>query len=84
MFVELHMYFCDITLCGYNYALFFFQVYFDQIQAWMCGLQQLPEMSKRLKNFLEEEWNFTKLVCPLVRGGEANAGNRFWLCSTIL
>ncbi len=40
-----------------------------------------PEMSKRLKNVLEEEWNFTKLVCPHVRGGEANAGNWFWCVS---
>lgn len=58
------------------------QVYFEYIQMWMSGLQQLPEMSKRLKNFLEEEWNFTKRVCPHVRGGEANAGNRFWLVLT--
>ena len=53
-------------------------MYFDYIQAWMSGLQQLPEVSKRLKNFLEEEWNFTKQVCFHVRRGEANAGNRFW------
>ena len=55
-----------------------FQVYFNYIQVWMCELQNLPEMSKRLKNALEVEWNFTKEVCPHVRGGEANASNRFW------
>ena len=55
-----------------------FQIYFKYIQTWMFGLMDSPEMSKRLKNVLEEEWNFTKLICPHVRGGEANAGNRFW------
>ena len=54
------------------------QVYFNYLQIWMCGLQNLPEMSKRLKNALEEEWKFIKVVCPHVRGGEANASNRFW------
>ena len=54
------------------------QTYFKYIQSWMTGLMGSPEMSKRLKNVLEEEWNFTKLVCPHVRGGEANAGNWFW------
>ena len=54
------------------------QTYFKYIQSWMIGLMGSPEMSKRLKNVLEEEWNFTKLVCPHVRGGEANAGNWFW------
>ena len=54
------------------------QVYFDYIQLWMSGLQQLPEVSKRLKNFLEEEWNFTKQICLHLKRGEANAGNRFW------
>jgi len=44
----------------------------------MSGLQQLLEVSKRLKNFLEEEWNFMKHVCLHVRRSEANAGNRFW------
>jgi len=59
-------------------------VYFDYIQAWMSGLQQLPEVSKRLKNFLEEEWNFTKEVCLHVRRGEANAGNRFWYITVLI
>ena len=54
------------------------QTYFKYIQSWMTGLMGSPEMSKRLKNVLEEEWNFTKFVCPHVRGGEANAGNWFW------
>ena len=47
----------------------------------MTGIQEMTEldMSKRLKNFLEDEWNFTKRVCPHIRGGEAKAANRFWL-----
>ena len=53
-------------------------MYFKHIQSWMMGLMESPEMSKRLKNVLEEECNFTKLVCPHVWGGEANAGNWFW------
>lgn len=60
------------------YNLILFQMYLDYLQTWMCGLQNLQEMSKRLKNFLEEEWNFTKKVCPHIRSGEANAANRFW------
>jgi len=44
----------------------------------MSGLQQLPEVSKRLKNFLEEEWNFTKQVCLHVTCGEVEADKRFW------
>ena len=41
-------------------------------------LQKLPQASMSLKNILEEEWDFTKEICPHVRGGEAQAGKRFW------
>lgn len=47
------------------------------MQQFMNELQQLPEMSKELKNFLEKEWNFMK-ICSSIRNGEAYAGNRFW------
>ena len=53
------------------------QVYFDYVELLMAGLQDLPEMPKRLKNVLEDEWRFTKHVCPYIRCGESNAGNRF-------
>ena len=60
------------------FSFFNLQTYFKYIQSWMTGLMSSPEMSKRLKNVLEDEWNFTKLVCVHVRGGEAHAGNWFW------
>ena len=59
------------------YVSWFFQVYFNHMQQFMNELQQLPEMSKELKNFLEKEWNFMK-ICSSIRNGEAYAGNRFW------
>ena len=45
---------------------------------YMSQLQSMMEMSKRLKNFLEDEWAFTKRLTAHVRGGEANAGKHFW------
>jgi len=42
-------------------------------------LQQLPQASHSLKNLLEEEWNFTKVITPYIRGGEAQSGKLFWL-----
>lgn len=41
-------------------------------------LQQLPQASHSLKNLLEEEWNFTKVITPYIRGGEAQSGKLFW------
>lgn len=41
-------------------------------------LQQLPQASHSLKNLLEEEWNFTKVITPYIRGGEAQSGRLFW------
>ena len=32
-----------------------------------------------LKSFLEEEWSFSKEICPFITGGMAEAGKRFWL-----
>ena len=40
-------------------------------------LQSLPEASLGMKSALEEEWAFTKSICPYVMGGEAEAGKKF-------
>ncbi|XP_052834360.1 mitogen-activated protein kinase kinase kinase 4 isoform X4 [Octopus bimaculoides] len=53
------------------------EVYFNYLQNWMNNLQNLPDASQSLKNTLEEEWAFTKSICPFVIGGEAEAGKRF-------
>ncbi len=55
------------------------QVYFDYMRSWIQMLQQLPQASHSLKNLLEEEWNFTKVITPYIRGGEAQSGKLFWL-----
>ncbi|KAL4233273.1 Mitogen-activated protein kinase kinase kinase 4 [Mactra antiquata] len=54
-----------------------FKMYFQYLQNWLYRLQNLPESSRTLKNPLEEEWNFTKKICPHIIGGEAEAGKRF-------
>uniref|UniRef100_A0A665X748 Mitogen-activated protein kinase kinase kinase 4 n=1 Tax=Echeneis naucrates TaxID=173247 RepID=A0A665X748_ECHNA len=53
------------------------QVYFDYMHSWIQMLQLLPQASHSLKNLLEEEWNFTKVVTPYIRGGEAQSGKLF-------
>ncbi|KAG2467321.1 M3K4 kinase, partial [Polypterus senegalus] len=53
-------------------------VYFDYMRSWIQMLQHLPQASHSLKNVLEEEWNFTKVITPYVRGGEAQSGKLFW------
>ncbi|KAM6956719.1 mitogen-activated protein kinase kinase kinase 4 isoform 2-T2 [Aplochiton taeniatus] len=52
-------------------------VYFDYMRSWIQMLQQLPQASHSLKNLLEEEWNFTKVITPYIRGGEAQSGKLF-------
>ncbi|KAK6328158.1 hypothetical protein J4Q44_G00001360 [Coregonus suidteri] len=52
-------------------------VYFDYMHSWIRMLQQLPQASHSLKNVLEEEWNFTKVITPYIRGGEAQSGKLF-------
>ncbi|XP_052808624.1 mitogen-activated protein kinase kinase kinase 4-like isoform X2 [Mya arenaria] len=54
-----------------------FKMYFQYLQNWLYHLQNLPEASRSLKNPLEEEWNFTKKICPHIISGEAEAGKRF-------
>uniref|UniRef100_A0A8B9I0Y9 Mitogen-activated protein kinase kinase kinase 4 n=1 Tax=Astyanax mexicanus TaxID=7994 RepID=A0A8B9I0Y9_ASTMX len=53
------------------------QVYFGYMRNWIEMLQQLPQASHSLKNLLEEEWNFTKVITPYIRGGEAQSGKLF-------
>ncbi|XP_030626563.1 mitogen-activated protein kinase kinase kinase 4 [Chanos chanos] len=53
------------------------EVYFDYMRSWIEMLQQLPQASHSLKNLLEEEWNFTKIITPYIRGGEAQSGKLF-------
>uniref|UniRef100_A0A8C8JW67 Mitogen-activated protein kinase kinase kinase 4 n=1 Tax=Oncorhynchus tshawytscha TaxID=74940 RepID=A0A8C8JW67_ONCTS len=53
------------------------QVYFDYMHSWIQMLQQLPQASHSLKNLLEEEWDFTKVITPYIRGGEAQSGKLF-------
>ncbi|XP_064627504.1 mitogen-activated protein kinase kinase kinase 4-like [Lineus longissimus] len=53
------------------------EVYFSYIRKLMSYVQNLPDASRSLKNHLEEEWAFTKKICPHIRGGEAEAGKRF-------
>uniref|UniRef100_A0A3B3CWC9 Mitogen-activated protein kinase kinase kinase 4 n=1 Tax=Oryzias melastigma TaxID=30732 RepID=A0A3B3CWC9_ORYME len=52
-------------------------VYFEYMRSWIKMLQQLPQASHSLKNLLEEEWNFTKVITPYIRGGEAQSGELF-------
>ncbi|XP_060581220.1 mitogen-activated protein kinase kinase kinase 4-like isoform X3 [Ruditapes philippinarum] len=54
-----------------------FKMYFQYLQSWLYHLQNLPDASRTLKNPLEEEWSFTKKICPHIIGGEAEAGKRF-------
>ncbi|XP_022089854.1 mitogen-activated protein kinase kinase kinase 4-like [Acanthaster planci] len=51
--------------------------YFEYLHSWILMLQRLPQASISLKNILDDEWDFTKEICPHVRGGEAQAGKRF-------
>ncbi|XP_038048070.1 mitogen-activated protein kinase kinase kinase 4-like isoform X1 [Patiria miniata] len=51
--------------------------YFEYLHSWIQMLQRLPQASISLKNILDDEWDFTKEICPHVRGGEAQAGKRF-------
>lgn len=60
------------------YLSLFLQVYFDYMHSWIQMLQQLPQASHSLKNLLEEEWHFTKVITPYIRGGEAQSGKLFW------
>ncbi|KAJ8248280.1 hypothetical protein GJAV_G00240310 [Gymnothorax javanicus] len=52
-------------------------VYFDYMRSWIQMLQELPQASHSLKNLLEEEWNFTKVITPYIRGGETQSGCLF-------
>ncbi|XP_070567401.1 mitogen-activated protein kinase kinase kinase 4-like isoform X2 [Ptychodera flava] len=53
------------------------EVYFDYLHSWIQMLQRLPQASLSLKNIIQEEWSFVKEMCPHIRDGEAQAGQRF-------
>lgn len=53
------------------------------MHSWIQMLQQLPQASHSLKNLLEEEWHFTKVITPYIRGGEAQSGKLFWLVTCL-
>uniref|UniRef100_A0A3Q0SR40 Mitogen-activated protein kinase kinase kinase 4 n=1 Tax=Amphilophus citrinellus TaxID=61819 RepID=A0A3Q0SR40_AMPCI len=59
-------------------------VYFDYMHSWIQMLQQLPQASHSLKNLLEEEWHFTKVITPYIRGGEAQSGKLFDIAGMLL
>ena len=67
-----------ICVSNFNKISIFLQLYFEYMRIYMSQLQNMQEMSKRLKNFLEDEWAFTKQQGAHVRGGEADGGQRFW------
>lgn len=68
----------NCNLCDKDPVFVYLQVYFDYMHSWIQMLQQLPQASHSLKNLLEEEWNFTKVITPYIRGGEAQSGKLFW------
>uniref|UniRef100_A0A3P9QHS0 Mitogen-activated protein kinase kinase kinase 4 n=1 Tax=Poecilia reticulata TaxID=8081 RepID=A0A3P9QHS0_POERE len=59
------------------WRIYFKCVYFEYMRSWIRMLQQLPQASHSLKNLLEEEWQFTKVITPYIRGGEAQSGELF-------
>ena len=56
----------------------FYQVYFEYLHNFMHMLQRLPEASCGVKNILDDEWEFVREITPYIRGGEVQAGKRFW------
>ena len=60
------------------YLFLHYQVYFDYLQHLFQMLQRLPEASRSLKNTTEDEWQFTKQICPHTKGLEAQASTKFW------
>ena len=56
-----------------TFPLFLPQVYFDYLQSWV-------QVSSG--HVLEDEWRHVKEICTHIRGGEAEAGRRFWSVGT--
>ena len=54
-----------------------FQVYFGYVEYGLVTLKK-ETTPHSLKVFLEEEWAFSKEICPFITGGMAEAGKRFW------
>ncbi|KAL5010300.1 hypothetical protein ScPMuIL_012605 [Solemya velum] len=59
-------------------------IYFSYLQNWMIMLQSLPEASRSLKDVLEEQWSFTKEICPHVIGGEPETCKQFSILASSL
>ena len=55
----------------------FLQVYFGYVEYGLVTLKK-ETTPHSLKVFLEEEWAFSKEICPFITGGMAEAGKRFW------
>mgnify|MGYP001802234417 CR=1 FL=1 len=53
------------------------QVYFGYVEYGLVTLKK-ETTPHSLKVFLEEEWAFSKEICPFITGGMAEAGKRFW------
>ena len=51
-----------------------FQLYLDYVEQWV--LVAAPETHQ--KSALDEEWMFTKLVCPMIPGQHSIAAQKFW------
>ena len=58
-------------------VLVFLQVYFGYVEYGLVTLKK-ETTPHSLKVFLEEEWAFSKEICPFITGGMAEAGKRFW------
>lgn len=56
------------------------QGYFCYVEYGLCVLEK-ETTPNSLRSFLEEEWTFSKEICPFITGGMAEAGKRFWYCS---
>lgn len=41
-------------------------------------MQRSKQASDGLKSVIEEEWTFSKEICPFIIGGEARAGHKYW------
>lgn len=57
------------SVCVRSLFLFSAQVYFHFLKTWV---------NLSSGHILEEQWNTVKKICTSIRGGEAEAGRKFW------
>lgn len=62
---------------AYMLLLIMLQSYFCYVEYGMDVLEK-ETTPNSLKSYLEEEWTFSKEICPFITGGMAEAGKRFW------